>query len=1420
MTDAPLPNLVTAHSNALRVYTVLPHGGTLALTAVYDNLAGTICSLDVIPHGTGGGDNNASTSSESRISVDDYLDDELDVGGNCSYDGLLIGFAGHPRLSLVYPSTPMVGGGYWDSSKNTEESNADGVVDVTAKHAADDEEDSSNEEEFNYGVGQGGVLLASSIIDLTPALMEKSMGGTSFLEQDMIVSVSTNSTIASGVDVKSNKGYNDDPSVSVVLGGGVAIASFSLPKSHRPGEGDSASPSWWRVASEPYVLPLTYLASKIRSDFGGSNLSAAAAPVVKGKNQPNVVGHTGSVGHGFGEVLDIAFLSGYTEPVLCILHSNPKRGGGRQWVGRMGRTEEIPVAGSAVEKKLGDDVMDIEETKATPETTATGTKYGLTLSAVSLAINQHRSVVLWSLTDAIPADSWNLIPHPSNGVVVLGVNAILYVSMGGKITSALAVNGFAKISCPVGLIPPSKSSSMSRNFNSVHLEANPSPLPLLALQLDGARVGFVSESVAIVCLGNGSLLSLQLHSGGTRTFMSLSPMGHRVGGLGVASCLSIMTKKFHSRSVHRYLNHNSMDISKMGTTKEEDNTSDSKDQSLSGPNVATKGMFFVGSRMGDCTLLAFEMNEPTCLIVTDVDSLENRSGKRKSDSLNPDTANSTSEPTQKQLKLEEVDTLENEGEQTLTEEDILRLEEEELYRDDSVIADTTAPSLVSPSRTDIDASDANDDNDVTTLLSGRKTVQSLTTFRTITALDSLTGLGPLGPGCYGPVATFPHSTGQDEALSSQSSLFSNTFASSARHMIMPCGFGDSGGLAVLTTPGRDTIGGTILCEADLLGMEGTIFSLPTNNLILMGKSDSSGALILRGVRSPNGEGLQPIEEFEEVDVNELSQNLANEEDSSVPSLHNVEDVMKMKLYAVSEFGRGNSLFLVKTSQGDDGIPYSIIIMSSGCHDESKDEMSSDVKLSVSHVHRITFNALLDEGSPRSLSSVTPIVSDDASSISFGCVWSCGHASLFDVRVTDDEFEVVESIFFGDMPSSTEDTEFYKSNKIVAMDLVVLPDHIFACDDTETSVAAHDESTSLSFPPDRLSMHGSWMSRLDGNSSKSTDKTVIVLCRRSGALEMYNKDDAVNCPQINNPSNANTDIVPIWKTEGCGHGVSVLGQLHNKTASRKPEGLVETAEIRVFVSGPSLSEELSDTATGKDAWMLRSLCVLVDTSLGDLQLYSGSKRKSNGSRLEFLRVPLNCVTRPSEEAGRHFVKLRRKGIVPDAVKTDFRSNRLHRFSNISQQSGLFAATPRPLWFVSERGAPAVVSHKSRHVSAAGARQVPVSGFCSEMPCVFQVSVYAKSRQLECNVTLTLTHILNHVFVRVQKLVLYPCMSVLEESDLRGSHCLMVCWMSFLLEDYFQEAVSVFINTRWVLLFVRLNLLMMHPSPRLRVLYMQC
>ena len=304
-----------------------------------------------------------------------------------------------------------------------------------------------------------------------------------------------------------------------------------------------------------------------------------------------------------------------------------------------------------------------------------------------------------------------------------------------------------------------------------------------------------------------------------------------------------------------------------------------------------------------------------------------------------------------------------------------------------------------------------------------------------------------------------------------------------------------------------------------------------------------------------------------------------------------------------------------------------------------------------------------------------------------------------------------------------------------MDIISLPGHIFDSANSKAKqmpeTGGHvdptpDESTSLSLPPDRLSMHGSWVATLDGDSSDppkpclSQNRTIIALCRRSGLLQIYDNNDVQFSSQIDSSSST----LPIWEAKGCSHGTAILGQSPARANIRRPElHEVEVAEIRIFVAGPSLQPV--DSAVGidaeKDAWMLRSLCILVDTSHGDLHLYSGSKSRSNMNRLEFSRVPLSNVSRPSEEAGRHLIKLRRKRIVPSLVKEDFRRNRLHRFCSISGQDGLFAATPRPLWFVSERGAPTVVSHKSRHVSPAGGCPVPVSGFCMTMPEVFQVSL---------------------------------------------------------------------------------------------------
>jgi len=1444
----PLPNLVTAQSNSLRVYTVLPNAGTLALTAVYDNLAGTICSLDVIPNGTSSSNDNEgdSKSRSEEENEDDGLNEIFNDGTTTSnnkssttcYDGLLLGFAGHPRLSIVYPSTPMVGGGI-------------------NNHTAS-------------GVGQGGVLLASSIIDLTPAIIEKSMGGLSYLEQDIIVTVSNNSGSSS------NSNNMQDPCVSVVLGGGVAVASFSLPKGPRPDEGvvdnngsinSSSSSSWWRVASEPYILPLSTLASKIRElNGGGSNTnqttSASSQAVPPGRKYNPTIASSSAVGtgptlsHGFGDIVDVAYLSGYTEPTLLILHSNPKRGS-RACSGRLGRTAEVPIETSAGtgneddEKKKDDygeemkldDGSEEEKGKKTKtkvvETMDTGTKYGLTLTAISLAIHQHRSVVLWSLMDSMPVDAWKLVPHPTDGVLVWGVNTIVYVSMGGKIKCALAVNGFAKIGCPPGLIPPPLADGSSSGSNNAgYLECNPSPLPKLAIQLDGARISFVTNNVAMVCLGNGSLYSLELHNNDklslSRTMMSLMSLGHKVGGLGVASCLSVVSASCHTKSVGKYLSEGDDEINAKKEERPETvvskTTSSSATSSSNGPNIQTRGLVFVGSRMGDCTLLAFSMNKPIRLVVTDVDAEEddddntNSGDKRKLDDKKPDTTSSlatSGEPKKKQPRLDEedvVEILDDDAQESsrmsaaaLAREEILRLEEEELYRDDDDDDDGVAsPSVISASNADSEDDSYQNEGGSHSGTSRRRTARCLSMFRSIRALDSLTGLGPLGAGCYGPVATCPSLTGQDDAMGApssvnevQASIFSNAFSSAARHYIMPCGFGSSGGLAVMTTPGRDNVGGSILCESDLCNMAGPIFGLPKSNLVLLGNANGIGSIALRGViREDNSvEGKSGyVEEFDELTIDHSSTTGGDGDsmdvDAPPPSFNDASDVLsKMTLVAATEFtsnSKSFSVFVVQAPHLESNNPYSIVIMSN----DGDGDKEGKVGLKVSFVHGIKDS---DRGM---LASITPMVSklsEDSSavlSITFGCVWTSGHASLFNISLTNPseheiDFKVSESNIVGETKT---DVPFYDSNKVVAMDIMSLPSHIFdspdsstldktedetsptddaqeelvtetanwdgmkvgelktACKDRGLGISGRkadlvarlkqhdadnaaapkqpdedvksnditpDESSSLSFPPDRLSSHGTWCAKLCSQSNEpetptlSNNRIIVAVCRRSGSLEIYDNDELLASPD---------GASPIWEAEGCSQGTPILGQSSGVSTIRLPEHHeVEVSEIRFFVAGPSLQpESINGIDTDKDSWMLRSLCILVDTSQGDLHLYSGSKRRSNKNRLEFARVPLSNVSRPSEEAGRHLVKLRRKGIVPqaDQAADNFRHNRLHRFCDISSQDGLFAATPRPLWFVTERGAPTIVAHKSRHVSPAGGRPTPVCGFLSSMPSVFR------------------------------------------------------------------------------------------------------
>ena len=224
---------------------------------------------------------------------------------------------------------------------------------------------------------------------------------------------------------------------------------------------------------------------------------------------------------------------------------------------------------------------------------------------------------------------------------------------------------------------------------------------------------------------------------------------------------------------------------------------------------------------------------------------------------------------------------------------------------------------------------------------------------------------------------------------------------------------------------------------------------------------------------------------------------------------------------------------------------------------------------------------------------------------------------------------------------------------------------------------------------------------------STDRegpptTFLAICRQSGSLEVH------DIAKVDFASGLD-DSSLVWQSSGCGMGSPVLAQGALKPPRTPRMHSSRTLEMCFFFAGPSVSSQ-ADSSYGDVLGPMRSFCLLVETDLGDIHLYAASDR---GIAIDFTRIPTGMVGRPSKDQARHNLKLRRRKIIPTPSSEEneqYRPNRLHRFASISSQSGLFARTARPFWVVSERGAPAVVQHRARHVAPAGGKDVPVAGFC--------------------------------------------------------------------------------------------------------------
>jgi len=247
---------------------------------------------------------------------------------------------------------------------------------------------------------------------------------------------------------------------------------------------------------------------------------------------------------------------------------------------------------------------------------------------------------------------------------------------------------------------------------------------------------------------------------------------------------------------------------------------------------------------------------------------------------------------------------------------------------------------------------------------------------------------------------------------------------------------------------------------------------------------------------------------------------------------------------------------------------------------------------------------------------------------------------------------------------------------------------------------------IDMSPSRYNTLGGYIS---GAGLSDKVKAYLLVCRQSGKLQIFDVSQlSSSAPEIND-----SDLV-WYSPHGAALGIATLASVPFAppiSGPRMHKSLV--SEARVFFSGPS--PQASKQNEQSDLSILRSLCLLIENNLGDIYLYTGAISHVTNS-VEFKRVSLGVISRPSKEESRHSAKLKRKNIVKNnssganSDQESFRANRLHRFFSISGQDGLFAATSRPLWFVSERGAPSVLCHRLRHAAPAGGRPLPVTGFC--------------------------------------------------------------------------------------------------------------
>ena len=586
--------------------------------------------------------------------------------------------------------------------------------------------------------------------------------------------------------------------------------------------------------------------------------------------------------------------------------------------------------------------------------------------------------------------------------------------------------------------------------------------------------------------------------------------------------------------------------------------------------------------------------------------------------------------------------------------------------------------------------DDDDDNDADINGSKRRKTGTWYTLRSMQAIDRIVGLGPLGDMCEGTAST---------------------------RLLIPTGYGRSGGVALVTRPGQDER--CIVSEHDVLQVE--TMSHTAKDMVCLGMANGKGVQVL--VRNTNDSATEWVQAKDMVD--QQQQKLPPEGTSLFSS---VADIFQSKLLLSSVLQETGQMVLVVRPPQEQRV--CLVVLAVG------EQQSIDIVLHAT-LQRDDETAELVQLT-EIVESTTAAADDDANVVfSFGCMWSHGGASYVVVdlatgqmressipplhepmQVDDDDDDDDENKGEEEDEEAKAIRDFYRNTaKATAIDVFRAPQHLFDPSSLRNADSKHKDCPSDA-NADKMSgdaddaMYDDYDRELYGIPKPAGSASGVVpqlfpamqevldeakpslyvaVVRQSGDLEVYE----VLIGQ---------EHVLRWSAKGIASGLSCIRQ-QSKEPRQPRLTCVSVAEIKFFRCGSSA------TSTGNEAVFQPKFCVAMRTSDGDVALYNYAVGLEETGPF-FHRHVLHCVTRTSEEQGRHHKKLTRKKIVSaTATEDSFQCNMLRRFTGISDNDGLFVLTARPFWILCTKGLPVAVPHRLRHGAPAGGTDTPMRGMCT-------------------------------------------------------------------------------------------------------------